>query len=191
MKNKTFISLLFLIVGLSVLSISCKKGEELKIPEPELAIGDTHEGGIIFYLDATKKHGLVCAPTDQSTSAPWCNNGVNITTNANGIEEGTGTANTTTIVNAQGAGSYAAQICNDLVLNGYSDWFLPSKYECFDMYFNLKIMKQMGSFTDTIYWSSTESAVDRAYSQYGNDGYGTTGGYYKTTKYYVRAVRAF
>lgn len=191
MKNKTFISLLFLIAGLSVLSISCKKGDELKIPEPELSIGDTHEGGIIFYLDATKQHGLVCAPTDQSTSIPWSNNGTNVTTNATGSDIGTGMANTLAIVNTQGAGSYAAQICNDLVLGGYSDWFLPSKSECFTMYFNLKTMKQMGNFSDNKYWSSTEAAIDKAFSQYANDGYPPTGGYYKTTNYSVRAVRAF
>ena len=30
-----------------------------------LSIGDEHEGGIIFYLDDTGCHGLVCMPEDQ------------------------------------------------------------------------------------------------------------------------------
>ena len=32
-----------------------------------LSIGDTHQGGIIFYLDASGCHGLIAAPGDQST----------------------------------------------------------------------------------------------------------------------------
>jgi hypothetical protein len=36
-----------------------------------LSIGDTHQGGIIFYLDASGCHGLIAAPGDQSTSAAW------------------------------------------------------------------------------------------------------------------------
>src|SRR5438876_1175132 len=30
-------------------------------------IGDAHGGGIIVYLDSTKKHGIVAAKTDQSS----------------------------------------------------------------------------------------------------------------------------
>jgi hypothetical protein len=173
---------------LGLFASSCTKDDSS--PEVKLAIGDTYEGGIIFYLDDTKQHGLVCAPTDQSTSATW-SNGSDITTGAVGSDIGTGQSNTTIIVNLQGDGNYAAKICDDLVLNGYDDWFLPSKSECFSMYFNLKIYKNMGDFSDNLYWSSTESTVNLAYSQYANDGYGPTGGYYKSTAYSVRAVRAF
>jgi hypothetical protein len=42
---------------------------------------------------------------------------------------GTGNTNTNLIVAVQGNGNYAAKICYDLVLNGYSDWFLPSRDE--------------------------------------------------------------
>ena len=38
-----------------------------------LSIGDTVQGGIIFYLDPSGCHGLVCALTDQSSGAPWYN----------------------------------------------------------------------------------------------------------------------
>ncbi len=173
-----------------LLMASCSKKDADPVP---LAIGQTYEGGIIFYLDDTKKHGLVCAPTDQSTALPWWN-GAHVVTGAFGSDIGTGKINTELIVAVQGTGSYAAQICNDLTLNGYSDWFLPSKSECFAMYFNLKTMKNLGNFgpaPSSLYWSSTEASYNLAYSQYSNDGYGPTGGYYKNSAYYVRAVRAF
>ncbi|MCF8269961.1 MAG: collagen-like protein, partial [Crocinitomicaceae bacterium] len=38
-----------------------------------LAIGQTYQGGIIFYLDASGCHGLISAPTDQITGIQWYN----------------------------------------------------------------------------------------------------------------------
>lgn len=38
----------------------------------KLKIGDTHAGGIIFWLDPDDScHGLVCAPYDQSNNTQW------------------------------------------------------------------------------------------------------------------------
>ena len=189
-NHRIFIYSLVLIIGLVLLlTNSCEKDND----PITLTIGQSYGGGIIFYLDNKKQHGLVCAPTDQSTALPWWN-GSNVVTGAIGSDIGSGKSNTEAIVAAQGAGNYAAQICNDLTLNGYSDWFLPSKSECYYMYFNLKIMKNIGDFgeaPDALYWSSTEASYNLAYSQYGNDGYLPTGGYYKNSAYYVRAVRAF
>lgn len=39
--------------------------------DTRLAIGQTYQNGIIFYLDSTGKHGLISAPTDQSTGMSW------------------------------------------------------------------------------------------------------------------------
>ena len=36
-----------------------------------LSIGDTAQAGIIFYLDPSGCHGLVCALTDQSSVTVW------------------------------------------------------------------------------------------------------------------------
>src|SRR6478609_7519345 len=38
-------------------------------------IGDAFGGGVIFYLDATGKHGLIAAKRDQGTGVRWYNNG--------------------------------------------------------------------------------------------------------------------
>jgi hypothetical protein len=188
MKNKiSFRYLQLLALGfVLILTNGCKKNDDTI----KYSIGQSYGGGLIYYIDDTGQHGLIAAPSDQAASVPWSNLS-NITTNANGSDIGTGMANTITIVTMQGAGNYAAKICNDLVLDGFSDWFLPSKSECFLMYFNLKIMKGIGDFSDVLYWSSTEASINNAYSQYSNDGYPPNGGYYKTSSYSVRAVRTF
>jgi hypothetical protein len=190
-KNNRILIYPLIVMGfLLILTSSCKKDINNDNDSTTYTIGQSYGGGIIFYIDDTKQHGLVCAPTDQSTALQWWN-GRNVITNANGSEIGTGKANTETIVAVQGTGNYAAQICNDLILNGYNDWFLPSKVECFYMYFNLKTLRNLGNFADTLYWSSTEASTNNAYSQFSNDGYPPNGGYYKNSAHYVRAVRAF
>ena len=173
--------------SLLLFNYSCTKDDAAK---PKLEIGADYQGGIICYVDSTGQHGLICASYDQSLALQWYN-GTNVTTNATGSVIGSGKVNTDAIVAAQGEGEYAAKICKDLDINGYNDWFLPSKSECFYMYFNLKTLRGLGNFTDALYWSSTEASIGNAYSQYSNDGYPPNGGYYKNTANHVRAVRAF
>ena len=186
-KMKYWILSLAIISCLLVITNSCTKDDPAVT---KFEIGQNYGGGIIFYIDSTDQHGLICASYDQSDAVKW-SNGTNLVTNAIKTGMGDGKANTLAIVASQGTGDYAAQICNDLDINGYNDWYLPSKSECFNMYFNLKIMRSLGNFTDAIYWSSTEASINNAYSQYSNDGYPPTGGYYKNTVNHVRAIRAF
>jgi len=82
----------------------------------------------------------------------------------------------------------AADICANLSLGGYSDWFLPSKDELNLMYENLKIFR-VGGFTDGFYWSSSEYDADLA--RYQGFGIGSQGYDYKHESLPVRAVRAF
>ena len=90
---------------------------------------------------------------------------------------------------AQGLGVYAAKLCDDLVLNGYDDWFLPSKDELNMLYQNRNLI---GGFTTGYYYSSSESTNYTAWTQgftdgyqYGND-YGSKGATCR-----VRAIRTF
>ncbi len=158
-----------------------------------LDIGDTHEGGIIFYLDASGEHGLVAASSDQSSGIRWYN-GSYTTTGATGDGVGAGEENTILIEISQGSGSSAAQLCRDLTLGGYTDWFLPSKDELHLMYTNLK-QNGFGDFdVSFLYWSSTEegspqSGSREAWSQSFLDGWQST--FEKPYSFYVRAVRAF
>ncbi len=148
------------------------------------AIGQSYGGGIIFYIDGTGLHGLISAPTDQSTGAPWGCYGTLI--GGTGTAVGTGQANTTAILNICTFAGIAARICNDLVLNGYSDWFLPSKDELNQMYLQKTVI---GGFANNYYWSSSEYNANYAWDQ--NFYNGLQNGLSKNGTICVRAVRAF
>jgi hypothetical protein len=118
-------------------------------------------GGLIFYDKGNYSDGwryLEAAPSDQSTGLPFA---IGLYTTwpagASGTAVGTGQENTAIIVDACGAGSYAAKICDDLVIGGYDDWFLPSKDEINNMFWELKSLG-VGNFTNDDYWSSSECA---------------------------------
>jgi len=154
-------------------------------------IGQYRHGGVIFYVDETAEHGLVCALSDQSTGIIWGDNEV---TGATGTAIGTGQANTSAVVTILGAGSYAAQVCNDLTLNGYSDWFLPSIDELDAMYqtritIDSTSMANGGNaFAQDIYWSSSEfSSLYAGAITFSDDDPDIA----KGNLYRVRAVRAF
>ena len=148
-------------------------------------IGDSYQGGIVFYLDGNGG-GLIAAPSDQSASAVWGCQGTSIT-GADGTAIGTGYQNTIDIEAGCTTPGTAADICANLTLGGYSDWFLPSKDELNEMYLN---KDAIGGFANNNYWSSTENDSSVAWCQYFFNGsqYFVFG---KNNYYYVRAVRAF
>jgi hypothetical protein len=83
---------------------------------------------------------------------------------------GTGKANTQAIMvqaNNRGGGfGWAAQACDALEINGFDDWFLPSRDELHYMYDNLHV-RNLGSFSLDWYWSSTYShKADQWYAYY-------------------------
>jgi len=158
-----------------------------------LAIGDSYQGGKIFWLDASGKHGLIAATADQSTAIQW-HNGTDRYTGASGDGLYAGSMNTTMIVATQMAdnqtGNFAAKVCADYsVTDGgvtYSDWYLPSKYELNLLYDQKTVV---GGFVGGFYWSSTENDNSNAWNQ--GFGTGTTVSDVKNYSGYVRAVRAF
>jgi len=157
-----------------------------------LAIGDSYQGGFIFYLDGLGG-GLIAAPTNQSTSAPWGCYGTTIS-GADGIVIGTGNQNTIDIEAGCSIFGTAADICQNLLLSGYTDWFLPSKDELYLMYQNIGPgnalgLGNVGGFALNYYWSSTEGSNFLAWGQ--NFSVVNQNGNGKGSANYVRAVRAF
>jgi phosphodiesterase/alkaline phosphatase D-like protein len=154
--------------------------------EAAYKIGENIFGGIIFYIDGTGLHGLVCAPSDQG-SAEWGCSGTTIS-GADGIAIGTGSQNTTDILNGCPTAGIAARLCRNYTGGGYNDWFLPSKYELRELCIN---KSAIGNFTSGWYWSSSEKFSDTAER---TDPLGGVCGQDYISKayiYYVRAVRAF
>ena len=171
------------------------------IPAPE-QVGDFHQGGVVFYIFesgdtgyiAGETHGLIAAPSDQS-SATWGCSGQSIGGTSYAV--GTGAANTTAIVSGCSETAIAARICADLTLGVYDDWFLPSKDELYFMYLNRATIDTTASanegsnFSTGAYWSSTENGSNTAYAFAFGGAFPGLGSNNKTTTTNVRAVRAF
>lgn len=185
METPRFFHWVLLLVFLGVGACGSNEGPTALVLSQSLALGQNHAGGIIFYLDDTGEHGLVAAPEDQGATMDWFN-GEYVVTGAMGTEIGTGQANTSAIVAAQGEGDYAASLCDQLVLNGFGDWFLPSKDELNALYLSKALV---GGFSEDFYWTSSEYGEGSAWEQVFN-----TGAQYNANKNFlirVRAVRAF
>lgn len=156
--------LLYTLLALSVIFSACKKEEEEPTNNTNnnnsaLAIGDSHQGGIIFYLDASGG-GLIAAPSDQSSDAEWGCDGTAIS-GADGTAIGTGYQNTIDIEAGCTTLFTAADICANLTLGGFNDWFLPSKDELNELYLNVGQgnalgLGNVGGFSNDYYWSSTK-----------------------------------
>jgi hypothetical protein len=112
-------------------------------------IGDAFEGGFFAGLishtaNSVATHALIVAPRATGASGA----GYTITTNlqwktANTTTTGTtssfdGAANTAAMVTAGIASHPAAQFCVNLSIGGFSDWYLPARYELDIAYENLK-----------------------------------------------------
>ncbi|MEI8203788.1 MAG: DUF1566 domain-containing protein [Bacteroidota bacterium] len=159
-----------------------------------LVLGGYSQGGIIFYIFqpadpgyvAGQIHGLIAAQNDQSTGALWGCSGTLIS-GADGTALGTGNQNTIDIVTGCSTSGIAAKLCSDLILNGYNDWYLPSKDELNKLYLNYSLV---GIFTPTSYWSSTEYDATNAWYQGFPGGYQGSGGP-KNSNSAVRAIRKF
>lgn len=135
-----------------------------------LAIGDVYQGGFIFYLDGNGG-GLIAAPFDQATGngtignpmggAPWACYGPPCVT--------------------------AANLCENLTLGGYSDWYLPSKDELNQLYLNKGFNYMPGR-----YWSSTEDSSDNERAWTHNFSSNSQNTWNKVQSFLnVRAIRAF
>ena len=109
-------------------------------------IGDAFEGGFFAGLishtdDGVATHALIVAPAATGASGT----GYTITTSLQWKTTTTTTAGTTSpfdgaanSANMNNADHPAAQFCEGLSIGGYSDWYLPARYELDIAYENLK-----------------------------------------------------
>ena len=116
-------------------------------------------------------------------------------------EIGTGKSNTEKLVEAMGdeaymdkegdeKASYAVLSCykKDLFDNGYDDWFLPSKYELYQIYINLHRRWNVDWGHDAFY-SSSEFNENYSWSQ--DFYFGYQHGYIRSVGQYILPVRQF
>ena len=160
------------------------------------SIGDVVNGGVVFWLDSTGQHGLVCSFSDVATSVEWGCYGTDLPNVPNvsynggnpsglGAEIGDGVNNTNAILTdcSTASAAFAARSLG-------TDWFLPSINELNQMYINKTTLEAVSGFTafSDFYWSSTEGDNVYAWKQFffGDQSY-----FDKGTTFSVRAVRAF
>ncbi len=108
---------------------------------------------------------------------------------------GTGAQNTIDIEAGCTTPGIAADICANLSLSGYTDWFLPSKDELDAMYDNKAIIDETAQvnggsvFSSGDFWSSSEYNTNDAWYHLFYNGYQDH--FNKNSACFVRAVRAF
>jgi tetratricopeptide (TPR) repeat protein len=139
-----------------------------EIDSDMLKIGAQYAGGIVFYLDRSGKHGLVCADKNFEKTIWVGEDGdeSRIDANFNGIADGTGISNTKKIVELASwykeKGFFsttkkpvktAARLCFESNYNGFNDWYLPTKDELNLIYIN---KNKIGEFESGNYWSSSQ-----------------------------------
>jgi hypothetical protein len=175
--------------------------EEIETTECQ-SLGEECEGGLLAYVDeqGTK---LIVSTINNAEDIQWGCRGqlLDITS----TEYGTGKQNTEALVNwhigwedpwftapenstgychEKNDGTVAANICNKLELNGFSDWYLPSIDELDYIYENVHKNGQ-GDFGDSECWSSSESSEGSAWIK----SFRTRGDEYGYQKSFNRSVR--
>lgn len=103
----------------------------------------------------------------------------------------TGNQNTINIIASCATAKIAARICAELELDGYSDWYLPSRDELNKLYINREAIGRLVG--GAAYWSSSEAHTGMVWIQaFGGKNTGMQLYANKiNAKCRVRAVRSF
>ena len=168
------------------------------------SVGDSYNGGIVFYvsndpmdgsakslkvgstLKGTKgKHGLIVSPEDLSDGIAWSSE-YSVT---DAQSDSDGAVNTIKILDNMKNNYNAACLCHTYRKTHTTNWYLPSKDEL-NLLYQSKLIDSSNR-----YWSSTESSASSeryAWLQHFNYGYQPVwSNYLKRYCFGVRAVRRF
>lgn len=169
-------------------------------------VGDFAQGGVVFWVDETGQHGLVCTIEDVTSSTiRWYAGSYGIT---RAVGDGIygGENNTNLIINAQmvlgdDGNDYAASVCSDLVVTqggvDYGDWYPPTVEELSMIGQNRVIVNDSSianggtALVTSPYWSSNEVNANDAKYVLITPGGTSTSNINKAAPFNVRAVREF
>lgn len=161
-------------------------------------IGEFYGGGVIFWVDKTGEHGLICSAHDISSDQLWSNN-IGTLVGLAAQSDWNGSSNSFEIMQQPGHTNSAAKLCDDYTNDDfgtgvYGDWYLPA-IDQLSLLFQAKYMIDKALDNDgnsltlvlskAAYWSSTEAFFSTAWVQ--DIYYGYT---YDDSKYYLYSVRA-
>ena len=194
----------FTVTATNAIGTSLASAASSSITPQAPQVGDFYGGGVVFYIFvsgdigyvAGETHGLIAAVQDQSSGIRWYN-GSYVSVGVTSRFIGTGAANTDAIIALQGdiETTYAAGLARAYNGGGFTDWFLPSRYEMIEMFSKKAVINTTATanggsnFAPNSYWNSTEETTEKANRQ-GFDN-GAQGSQSKSVGLFVRAVRTF
>jgi hypothetical protein len=131
-------------------------------------IGEPFGGGffagyISHTADGSPTHALIVAPRDTgatgsgytlTTNPQWKTTQTTTTGTTSSFD---GAANTSAMVTAGIADHPAAEFCVNLSLGGFTDWYLPARFELDIAYFNLK----PSTATNSTSWGTNDYSVPK------------------------------
>lgn len=150
-------------------------------------IGQKSQGGRVFYIDATKKHGLIAADFDLENTQWGCYADSLEDSGINDVSVGRGEANSQIIANKCGNATAAGR-CLMLDTLGFDDWYLPSMEEMRGVSERLGKIGQ-GNLTTDYYWTSTQINSTRSYLIMNANQ--SPASLAKGVPYHVRPIRSF
>jgi len=168
--------------------------DDVNFVEDKIAhsIGEYFGGGIIYFLDSSKEHGLIASLDDLGTATWGCSD----TTFHDVLDAFDGAKNTQMILSLCDEEGIAARLCTNYVVVDeniiFDDWFLPATKQLFSLYEKREIV---GYVTGGIYWTSFSFTVniERYIIVAGILHFmdGSSHGAMKTSSRLVRPIRAF
>lgn len=175
---------------ITIFFVSIYSAANCQMTDTILKIGDKFEGGIIFFIENNKAHGLIAAPGNQTDlKVRWGGNGL---VGARSLNDGK--ENTEKIIqffsnDRELLKKTAAYICDTLTLGGFDDWYLPSINELQLVYDNQNLIGKFwaGDYCSSTEYNSTDALHIHFYPKRTKQFY-----YNKIDKdYYVRCIRKF